>query len=68
MTALASRVYLDYSATTPADPRALKKLCRFYSQRLGNPTSRDHAFGWDAAEAVDVTNFFAIVLLPQLAS
>jgi cysteine desulfurase len=47
------RVYLDYNSTTPIDPRVLEAMLPFLSTKYGNPASRDHAFGWDAAEAVE---------------
>jgi cysteine desulfurase len=46
-------VYLDYHATTPVDPRVLDAMLPFFSERFGNPASRQHAWGWDADKAVD---------------
>ena len=46
-------IYLDYNATTPVDERVLTRMLPFFSERFGNVASRDHAFGWDAAEAVE---------------
>jgi cysteine desulfurase len=46
-------VYLDYHATTPVDPRVLSEMLPFFSERFGNPHSRQHAWGWDARDAVD---------------
>lgn len=47
-------IYMDYSATTPVDPRVAEKLCSFLTPDgyFGNPASRSHKFGWDADEAV----------------
>jgi len=46
-------VYLDYHATTPVDPRVLNAMLPFFTERFGNPHSKQHAWGWDARGAVD---------------
>ena len=48
-------IYLDYSATTPVDPRVAAKMveCLTIDGNFGNPASRSHAFGWRAEEAVE---------------
>ena len=46
-------VYLDYHATTPVDARVLETMLPFFTQRFGNPASRQHAYGWEASAAVE---------------
>jgi cysteine desulfurase len=46
-------IYLDYHATTPVDPRVLDEMLPYFSEQFGNPHSKQHAWGWDAARAVD---------------
>ena len=49
-------IYLDYSSTTPVDPRVAAKMaeCLTSDGIFGNPASRSHRFGWVAEEAVDI--------------
>lgn len=49
------QIYLDYSATTPVDPRVAEKMmqCLTMDGNFGNPASRSHGYGWQAEEAVE---------------
>ena len=46
-------IYLDYSATTPVDPRVVDKMIPFLYENFGNAASTSHEYGWKAKEAVE---------------
>ena len=56
-------IYLDYSATTPVDPRVAQKMIPFLTEQFGNAASRSHAFGWEAEKAVEEARGHVAALL-----
>ena len=52
---MSNPTYMDYSSTTPVDPRVAKKMAEFLTMEgnFGNPASRSHTYGWEAEQVVD---------------
>jgi cysteine desulfurase len=56
-------VYLDNAATTPCDPRVVEAMLPYFTEKFGNPGSRNHAFGWEAEGATEVAREQAAALI-----
>ncbi len=56
-------IYLDYNATTPTDPQVLEAILPWFTSQFGNAASRNHLYGWEAAEAVNLARKQVATLL-----
>src|SRR5689334_4281457 len=56
-------IYMDYSATTPIDPRVADKMIPYLREQFGNPASRSHMYGWTAGQAVEQAREYVAALV-----
>ena len=56
-------LYLDYQATTPTDPRVVEAMAPYWTNKFGNPHSRNHHFGWEAEDAVEIARGHVAALI-----
>ena len=61
-------VYFDYNATCPVDERVVKKMLPFFSEHFGNASSKSHAYGWLAHDAIEVARLQVAELIDAEAS
>jgi len=61
--ALKFPIYLDHAATTPCDPRVVEAMLPYFTEKFGNTGSRNHQFGWQAEEGVDLAREQAAKLI-----
>ncbi len=47
-------IYMDYQATTPMDARVLQDMIPYFTEKFGNPHSRNHIYGWEAEDAIEL--------------
>lgn len=63
MNELTLPIYLDYSATTPVDPRVADKMIPYLTEKFGNPASRSHQYGWETEDAVETAREYVAQLV-----
>ncbi len=61
--ALKFPIYMDNAATTRTDPRAVEAMLPYFTEKFGNSASRNHVFGWDAEDGIEIAREHAASLI-----
>ena len=61
--AVKTPIYLDNAATTRCDPRVVEAMLPYFSEKFGNSASRNHKFGWEGEDAVELAREQAAALI-----
>ena len=56
-------IYMDNASTTRTDPRVVEAMLPYFTEKFGNSSSRNHKFGWESEEAVDLAREQAAALI-----
>jgi cysteine desulfurase len=59
-------IYLDYQASTPADPRVVEAMLPYFTDSFGNPHSSNHILGWKSADSIESARYEVASLVGAL--